>query len=93
MRSNAETRAIDSLAAFAVATGLHAKVVREGPKEVTTLTLSPISNVDDWAVLSDGTLLIIRGPDYQAEWLTPRGEWRVGPELAFDWKRISQDEK
>ena len=93
VRANADTRRVDTIATISVATGMRARYDLSYSKIITTTTSSPVSTVDDWAVFSDGTVMIIRGHDYHVEWLTPNGEIGAGKKLPFDWKRLSDDDK
>jgi hypothetical protein len=58
-----------------------------------TMEMNPLPLVDDWAVLSDGSLAILRGRDYHVDWINPDGTLTVSPKLPFDWQRLSDDDK
>jgi hypothetical protein len=58
-----------------------------------TLVLNPLINVDDWSVLADGTIALVRGHDYHVEWIHPDGTMSATAKLPFDWKRLSDDDK
>ncbi len=49
--------------------------------------------VDDWAVLSDGTIAIVRGQDYHVDWVSVDGNRKASPKIPFDWQRLSDDDK
>ncbi len=55
--------------------------------------INPLYYVDEFAVLSDGTIAIVRGSDYHVDWIHPDGAKSASPKLPFEWKRISDDEK
>ena len=93
VRANADTRRVDTIATVGVATGMRVRYDISNGKAITTTTSSPISTVDDWAVLSDGTVIVIRGHDYHVEWVAPNGEVGAGKKLPFDWKRLSDNDK
>jgi hypothetical protein len=48
---------------------------------------------DDWAVLSDGSIALVRGHDYHIDWIRPDGTMRSGPKLPFDWQRLADENK
>ena len=48
---------------------------------------------DDWAVLSDGSVAIVRAHDYHIDWIYPDGTHASTPRMAFDWRRITDEEK
>ena len=37
--------------------------------------------------------LSIRGKDYHIDWMSPDGTHRASPKMAFDWKRLSDEQK
>lgn len=55
--------------------------------------VNPLANIDDWALLPDGTLAVLRGQDYHIDWFTPEGRKQSSPKMPFDWKRLTDDEK
>lgn len=54
---------------------------------------NPLSVVDDWAVLSDGSVAFIRGRDYHIDWLRPDGSRESSAKIPFDWRRLSDEDK
>jgi hypothetical protein len=61
------------------------------------VTVNPIVNpmpwTDDWAVLSDGTVAIVRGRDYRVELVDEDGKVTSPPKLEFDWQRMTDEDK
>ncbi len=57
------------------------------------IEVNPLPIVDEWAMRSDGTIGIIRGKDYHVDWIAPDGTRSSSPKVAFDWKRLSDDQK
>jgi hypothetical protein len=53
------------------------------------LTVNPVQTADEWGLLPDGTIAILRAHDYHMEWVAPDGTRRVSPKMAFDWKRLT----
>jgi hypothetical protein len=60
---------------------------------VLTPIFSPISIIDDWTVLSDGSVAILRGADYHIDWIDATGIRTSSPKMPFDWKRLSDEDK
>jgi hypothetical protein len=58
-----------------------------------TAKLNPLPQADDWALLSDGTVAVVRVLDYHVDYYAPDGTHTAGPRLPFDWKRITDDDK
>jgi hypothetical protein len=48
---------------------------------------------DQWVVLSDGTVAIIREQDYRVDWIGPDGSVVSSPKMPFDWRPITAEEK
>ncbi len=59
----------------------------------TTIRINPLPQADDWALLADGTVAVIRVLDYHVDYYTPDGQHRVGRKLPYDWKRITDDDR
>jgi hypothetical protein len=48
---------------------------------------------NDWAVLTDGSIAIVRGHDYHIDWIRPDGRASSGSKLPFDWQALAADSK
>jgi hypothetical protein len=55
--------------------------------------INPLYPVDDFAVLSDGTIAFVRGTDYHVDWIHPDGSRTSSPKLPFDWKPLNEADK
>ena len=58
-----------------------------------TSEINPLPVVDDWTVLSDGTIAIVRGRDYRVDFIDPDGTKRSSPKVPFEWVRMSDEQK
>jgi hypothetical protein len=58
-----------------------------------TSEVNPLPVVDEWTVLSDGTVAIVRGQDYHVELLKPDGTKISAPKISFEWQRLSDEDK
>jgi hypothetical protein len=56
-------------------------------------TVNPIPWTDDWALLSDGTLAVVRGQDYRVDFVAADGKVTQGAKMPFDWQRLSDEDK
>ena len=54
---------------------------------------NPIPTVDDWALLSDGTIAIVKGADYSIHWVDPDGSKRSTGKVPYEWQRLDEDGK
>jgi hypothetical protein len=49
--------------------------------------------VDDWALMPDGRIAVVRGKDYHVDWLNLDGTWTSGPKIPYNWERMDDDAK
>jgi len=92
-RVDLATRAVDTLAAIKIPK-VDVKVTQgnDGRMNIQT-TVNPMPTTDDWALLSDGTIAIVRGHDFHIDWRAPDGTVTSGPKLPFEWQRLSDEDK
>jgi hypothetical protein len=57
-----------------------------------TPTLNPLPQVDDWAVLPDGAIAIVR-KDYHVDFVNADGTLSTAPKVPFDWQRLTDSAK
>lgn len=55
--------------------------------------INPLPGSDDWAVLPDGTVALVRSLDYRVEYLNPDGTRTSSPKLPFEWQRVTDEDK
>lgn len=55
--------------------------------------IDPLQTLDDWTILSDGTVALVRGHDYHVDWIRANDTRSSGARLPFDWKQLSDDDK
>lgn len=58
-----------------------------------TSTVNPLPVTDDWTVLSDGTIAIVRGGDYRVDFIDPDGSHRASGKVPFEWRRLTDEQK
>ena len=58
-----------------------------------SMTINPLPVTDDWAVLSDGTIALVRGREYRVEFIGPDGARTVADKIPFEWQRLSDEDK
>jgi hypothetical protein len=59
----------------------------------TMVRRDPLPTVDDWAVLPDGTIALIRGGDFHVDWIDPNGRRWSSARIPFSWRRLTTDAK
>jgi hypothetical protein len=55
--------------------------------------VNPLPVVDDWAVLSNGSLAVVRGQDYHVDIFGADGAKVTAAKMPFDWQRLSDEDK
>ena len=93
VRANFDTRTLDTLIQIKTTTGTRGRLVTSHGRSVNTMYANPLPTVDDWAVLSDGSLTVVRGHDYHVDVVRQDGTVLVGDQLPFDWKKLSDADK
>jgi hypothetical protein len=51
--------------------------------------VNPVQAADDWTVLGDGTIAIVRVGDYHVDWVRPDGRVTKSPSVPAKWDRLS----
>lgn len=91
------TRQVDTAASFRIPRAKGDGLTRirddQGRMRVFGRTAFPPQTVDDWAVMADGAIALLRGRDYHVDWLTPDGTWRSTPKMPFAWEHVGDAEK
>ena len=52
-----------------------------------------LPTVDDWSVMTDGTIAIVRGQDYHVQFVDTAGRVTQADKIPFAWARVSDAEK
>lgn len=93
VRADLTTRRLDTLTFVRVQVPkMSLSQSAEGRMSMTT-TVDPLPVVDDWAVLSDGTVAVLRGRDFHADLAGADGVLRAAPRMPHDWQRLSDEQK
>lgn len=93
LRANFDTRKTDTVAFVRVTNPqFQTKTGDDGSMQVM-VKMNPLPQNDDWALMADGSLAIVRVLDYRVDWFRPDGTLERSQPLPFDWKRITDDEK
>ncbi|MEP6779448.1 MAG: hypothetical protein ABJC26_06115 [Gemmatimonadaceae bacterium] len=89
VRVNFETRRVDTVGRVRVQ--IIPSIYSDG--KTTHMLVNPITSLDEWSVLADGSIALIRGHDYHIDWIDPAGKKFSSEKLPFDWKKIADDDK
>jgi hypothetical protein len=93
LRADLDLRRTDTIGALARPLARTAVISPDGRSTVTAYVLDPLRTIDEWSVLSDGSVGIVRGHDYHVDWIRPDGTMSPSAKLPFDWKRIEDADK
>lgn len=92
VRITLATRAEDTVAFFRIPdTKLTVKRTDNGI--TATAVINPLPVVDDWALLPNGTVAVVRGKDFHIDWYRPDGTHTSTPKIPFDWQRLTDSLK
>lgn len=93
VRVDLGTRQVDTVA-FTKVPKVKMDVQRDDNGRVNiTAVVNPLPVIDDWAVLSDGSIAVVRGRDYHVDWIRPDGSRESTPRIPFDWRRLTDEDK
>ncbi|HEU4785947.1 MAG TPA: hypothetical protein VFS57_01010 [Gemmatimonadaceae bacterium] len=99
VRGDFDTRRVDTVAWMKTPSqGRMAMEMKEnlagGPPSITLhMQVNPFPMADEWALLSDGTIAIVRAHDYHIDWIDPDGTRRSSPKMPIDWRRYTDQER
>ena len=55
--------------------------------------VNPLPQGDDWALLPDGTIALVRTKDFHIDWLHPDGTVTSTAKIPFNWERLTDEAK
>lgn len=93
VRFDLATRKIDTVTFFKTPKiNLNVTQSPEGGFRVSSI-VNPLPQGDDWTLLSDGTIALVRGKDYHIDWLSPDGKITSSPKIPYQWERLNDEQK
>jgi hypothetical protein len=92
VRFDLATRKLDTAGFFKVMRP-RMNVERDSTGVRMTSIINPLPVVDEWAVMSDGAIAIVRGRDYRVEFISAGGAHTKGEKVPYDWQRLSDEDK
>jgi hypothetical protein len=58
-----------------------------------SVIMNPLPVVDEWAVMSDGTVAFVRGHDYHVDFVDASGNKTSAEKIPYEWQRMTDDDK
>ncbi len=93
VRADFNTRKVDTVGHIRLPrTSFATTVTPEGNTRLTA-RMNPLPQQDEWALMADGTIAIVRVLDYRVDWLKADGTRELSPRLPFEWKQLTEDDK
>ena len=93
VRVDLATRVIDTVAWLKIQAP-RMQVIQEGEGRIRMQSeYNPLPVTDDWAVLSDGTIAVVRGRDYHVDLVRADGSRTSAPKVPFEWQRLTDEDK
>ena len=93
VRVDFDTRKADTVAYVKVPKNETQMTRGEDGSTKISIKINPLPQADDWALLNDGTVAIMRVLDFHVDYYRPDGSQLSSDKLPFDWKRITDDDK
>lgn len=92
VRIDLATRVLDTIT-FVKTPKVKFDVVQTEGRITMSSQVNPLPVVDDWAVLADGSVAVVRGQDYHVDIFGADGRKTSAPKMPFDWQRLSDEDK
>jgi hypothetical protein len=93
IRYDATTHVLDTITKYKISQ-LKAKMYPVSERSSRAVIVrNPVETVDAWAVLSDGSVAIVRGQDYHIDFVNEDGSVTRGSKMAYAWERLDDDAK
>ena len=92
VRIDLATRKLDTAAFFKIPK-IKMNVQQTDNRISVTSEQNPLPIVDDWAVLADGSIAIVRGQDFHVDVVHADGTISSAGKIPFDWQRLSDSDK
>ena len=92
LRFDLASRKLDTAAFFKVYRP-RMNVERDSTGVRMTSYINPLPVVDEWVVMADGSIAIVRGRDYRVDFVSIDGAATKGEKLPYDWQRLTDEDK
>lgn len=92
-RVDLATRVVDTIAWVRVpVTSMTLTLGQKGQRHVVSRS-NPMPVVDDWALMPDGRVAVVRGADFHVDWIAMQGSVASTPKIPYPWERLSDETK
>lgn len=92
-RIDLATRAVDTIAWVKVPVARSSMSEgQQGRRQVVSRS-NPLPIVDDWSLMPDGRVAVVRGADFHVDWIGMDGRVASSPKIPHPWERLTDDAK
>ncbi len=95
VRVDLATRKLDTVAFFKVQKAM-VSISRDAQGNISNVSVvinNVLPLVDEWTVMTDGTVAIVRGQDYRVDFYDAGNTLTRGPKIPYDWERLTDELK
>lgn len=92
MRMDLDRRSVDTIAFLKIPVTKRMTIMTTNSMSMHNV-VNPLPSGDEWTMMPDGTIAIVRAQDYHIDWIGADGKISPSPKMPFDWKRISPEDK
>ena len=93
VRFDLGTRKLDTVGFFKIPkTSVQSSQDANGEMRMS-VTVNPLPVVDEWAVLSNGTVAFVRGQDYHVDFIDAGGVKTPAEKIPYEWQRMTDEYK
>jgi len=93
VRMDMRTRKLDTIATVKIPKiDVQVTEGNDGRPNIST-RINPFPVTDDWALMSDGSIAVVRGHDFHIDWVAADGSVTSSPKLPYEWQRLDDEEK
>lgn len=93
LRADFDLRKTDTIAKVFRPMRVTRATAPDGSATIGIWMVDPLRTLDDWTILSDGTVALVRGQDYHVDWIRDNDARASSAKLPFDWKQLSDTDK
>ena len=93
VRFDLATRKLDTVGFFKIPKNNVSMTQDANGRMSISVTMNPLPVIDDWAVMSDGTIAFVRGRDYHVDFVGKGGVKTSAEKIPYDWQRMNDDDK
>ena len=93
--ANFDRRTADTLVRLKQQSGTRATATQDASSSVgpSTMLINPIEGADEWTVLPDGSIAVLRARDFRIDFIKTDGTKSAGPALPYRWVQLDENQK